>query len=700
MGNFSEEIGMKNFISFLSSAVLLIGVASCNSDEIIVEEPNESGNSIELTFRASDAESNGNASTRTLVREGFRTYWTANDRISLFAGDKNYSFITKDGGLVADFQGTVDQTAEWYCALYPYNRNATFDYDGFVFQTVLYSEQYAEPDSYASGMNLAVARSTSDDAQDLAFYNSASYLRVNISENYTGDDIYSMKLTGNNNENLAGDVEIVVMYPEETGAKVIENENAKKAIYLNQINEDDICYPGKSYYFVLPPTNMTNGYTLTLFNKQGGTYTITGEATDFLRNMVYDVTIDDVTFDEPSCGYDENGVFLVSSAACLKEWAELAAEDPTLSCRFTADIDFSEIDTDDWNWPQIGLEDTPFTGRIIGNSKTISNFNIEGSEQFCGFISVLGEGGSIENLNFNNPSVSSSYTGSPAVTNDDGYVGVIVGQLNIQDEFNYTTGSITNCHVINPTIEGGENVGGIVGRSYGREDAITNCTVSGGTIQGSMFVGGIAGNSEGIIENCHVKNGTQISYIPSQAEARVGGIVGTNNSGQVVACTANTIVNGEADALDARYCGGIAGANNGTIIGCASSGKMVGAFGGAIAGESYGDIYGCYANQTEAAALIYKIKKSMNDPADVTLPTFKACYWKTSSGNSVIGSDEESGTVTDCAIVSDLSKVLGAMDDALDNLRGNTDYAYGAYYEYERNAGDDKESIPYKAVKP
>lgn len=700
MGNFSEEIVMKNFVGFLSSVVLLIGVASCNSDEIIVEEPNESGSSIALTFRASDAESNSNASTRTLVREGFRTYWTANDRISLFAGDKNYSFITKDGGLVADFRGTVEQTAEWYCALYPYNRNATFDYDGFVFQTVLYAEQYAEPDSYASGMNLAVARSTSDDAQDLAFYNSASYLHVNISENYTGDDIYSMKLTGNNNENLAGDVEIVVMYPEETGAKVIENENAKKAIYLNQINEDDICYPGKSYYFVLPPTNMSQGYTLTLFNKQGGTCSIPGEPTDFLRNKVYDVTIGDVTFDEPSCGYDENGVFLVSSAACLKEWAELAVDDPTLSCRFTADIDFSEIDTDDWDWPQIGSEETPFTGKIIGNSKTISDFNIQGDGRFSGFIAVLGEEGSVESLNFNNPSVSSSYTGSSAVTNDDGFVGVVVGKLNVEDEFNYTTGSITNCHVTNPTIEGGENVGGIVGRTYGRNDAVNGCTVTGGTIQGHMFVGGIAGNSEGILEDCHVKGGTQISYVASQAEARVGGIVGTNNSGQVVACTANAVVDGDVNALDARYCGGIAGANNGTIIGCVSSGQVLSAYGGALAGESYGDIYGSYANQIEAAALIYKIKKSMNDPADVTLPTFEDCYWKTSLANVVVGSGEESGTVTDCAIVSDLSKVLGAMNDALDNLRGNTDYAYGAYYEYERNAGDDKESIPYKAVKP
>lgn len=687
------------FLHVSSAALLLIGAASC-TDEIIVQESVETGAPVELTFKASNGEFDSNVSTRTLVREGFKTYWTANDRISLFDGAENNPFITKDGGLVADFRGTVTQQAEMYCALYPYNKDATFSYDTRLFETVLYAEQYAEPDSYASGMNLAVARSTASDAQDLGFYNSASYLRVIIPEDYAGDAIYSMKLTGNNNENLAGDVEISVSSPEETGARVIENENAKKAIYLNQINEDDICYPGKSYYFVLPPTNMTQGYTLTLFNKQGGTCTITGAPTDFLRNTVYDVTIGDATFDEPSCGYDENGVFLVSSAACLKEWAELAAEDPTLSCRFTADIDFSEIDTDDWNWPQIGLEDTPFTGRIIGNSKTISNFNIEGSEQFSGFISVLGEGGSIESLTFDTPTVVSSYSGSPVVTNDDGFVGVVVGKLNEEEQFNYTTGSIINCHVINPTIEGGENVGGIVGRTYGRNDAVTGCTVSGGTIQGHMFVGGIAGNSEGILEDCHVKGGTQISYVASQAEARVGGIVGTNNSGQVVACTANAVVDGDVNALDARYCGGIAGANNGTIIGCVSSGQVLSAYGGALAGESYGDIYGSYANQTEAAALIYKIKKSMNDPADVTLPTFKACYWKTSSGNSVIGSGEESGTVSQCDIVDNLKSMLPTMNSALDEVRGNTDYAYGAYYEYEQNTGDDNGSIPYKATKP
>ncbi|HJA88367.1 MAG TPA: hypothetical protein H9778_06700, partial [Candidatus Parabacteroides intestinavium] len=168
---------MKNRLILSSAALLLIGAASC-TDEIIVQETKETGVPIELTFKASNGEFDGNVSTRTLVREGYGIYWTANDRISLFDGKENNPFITKDGGLVANFRGTVTQSSDWYFALYPYNKDAKFDYDNYVFSTVLYSEQYTEPDSYASGMNLAVARSMEDDAQDLGFYNSASYLRV------------------------------------------------------------------------------------------------------------------------------------------------------------------------------------------------------------------------------------------------------------------------------------------------------------------------------------------------------------------------------------------------------------------------------------------------------------------------------------------------------------------------------------------
>ena len=694
----NSVIIMKKSSLFLSVA-LLIGATSC-TEEVFVQNIKDGSEAVELEFEAASSEWDTSSKTRTLVREGEQTMWIANDRIGIFAGgtnDVSYPFITKDGGIVANFKGTVEETASIYCALYPYNKESTLE--NYVFTTVLYAQQYAEPNSYASGMNLAVSRSYENSAQDLNFSNAASYLCVSIPSDYSGDDIYSMRLKGNNGELLAGNVRIDVYEVRETPAIVIDDEDASETIYLNQINPGAKCLKGKDYYFVLAPTDMTQGYTLTLVNGEGKIAIIEGEPTNFERNHVYHIVIDETAFGGDECGtITDDGLFTVTDLDCLYTWASrVAAGESSLGCYLTADIDF-EGDTRDW--PEIGTDEIPFTGKVMGNGKTISNFKNETDNRYAGFIHVMGEEGTVENLTFDSPTITSKYIGDVTSTFDDGYVGVIVGKLNAQDQFNYTSGSITNCHVINPTIEGGENVGGIVGRSFGRNDAITNCTVSGGTIQGSMFVGGIAGNSEGIIENCHVKNGTQISYIDSQAEARVGGIVGTNNSGQVVACTANTIVNGKADVLDARYCGGIAGANNGTIIGCASSGKVVSDYGGAIAGESYGDIYGCYANQTEAAALIYKIKKNMNDPADVTLPTFKACYWNTSSGNSVIGSGEESGMVSQCNIVDNLKSMLPTMNSALDEVRGNTDYAYGAYYEYEQNTGDDNGFIPYKATKP
>ena len=679
-------------------SVALIGATSC-TEEIIVQNGGEPNSPVELTFSASNTEMESNADTRTLIREGGNVLWIANDRISLFANGNNYPFITKDGGSVTNFRGTVNETADTYYAVYPYNRDATIS--GNTITTVLYDHQYAEPGSFASGMNLSVSMTWTTTGQDLAFLHSAAWLRVFIADTYSGDPIKSMRLKGNNNEYLAGDVTISVDLAD-FSAKVIENDNAAHTIYLDQINANETFIKGKWYYFVLAPQTFEQGFTLTLVNEDGEICDIVDQAPiTFVESEYHQVVIDNADFkrDEEGCGMQDDGYYHVNSLNCLYEWATLVQEGQTdLSCY----IDVNEIDFagDERIWPQLGTVENPFTGEVLGNGVTIKNLNIDGNNQYTGFIGALGAEGVIKDINFETPVVKSSYEGDVEVISDDGYVGVVVGLLNKEKTNNHTQGSIINCHVINPTINGGENVGGIVGRSFGRNDAITNCTVSGGTIQGCMFVGGIVGNSEGIVENCHVKGTTSISYTDVQSEARVGGIVGTNNSGQVVACTANAIVTGSANTLDVRYCGGIAGANNGTIIGCASSGKVVSDYGGAIAGESYGDIYGCYANQTEAAALIYKIKKSMNDPADVTLPTFKACYWKTSSGNSVIGSGEESGTVSQCDIVDNLKSMLPTMNSALDEVSEDTDYAYGAYYEYEQNTGDDYGSIPYKATKP
>ena len=687
-------------LSLITLSVALFGATSC-TEEIIVQNSGAKGEPIELTFTASNGEMNSGVNTRSLIREGGNVLWVANDRISLFANGTNNPFITKDGGVVTNFKGTVDETADTYYAVYPYNSDATID--GNTISTVLYTYQYAEPNSFASGMNLSVSRSSSSDGQNLAFLHSASYLRVEIADNYSGDAIRSMRLRGNNNEYLAGNVTISVDMSDYS-AHIVEDEKASHTVYLDPINDGETLLKGKNYYFVLAPQTMQNGYTLTLVNEAGDICEIEKPGPiEFNVSQQEEITIESATF-EPSgeCGqYTEDGLYKVTDLACLYDWAKLVADgDDDLGCYIIpSEIDFADATE---NWPVLGDVDKPYIGTIKGNGVVIKNFKINTDSRYAGFIGALGAEGSIENLNFDTPTISSSYEGDVESVSDDGYVGVIVGLLNRERTNNLTSGVIKNCTVTNPNVSGGENVGGIVGRSFGRNDAITGCSVSGGTISGHMFVGGIIGNSEGIIENCHVKAGTTISYHDTQSEARVGGIVGTNNSGQIVACTANAVVNGSAgNDLDARYTGGIAGANNGTILGCAFNGTASGDYTGGIAGESYGDVIGCYAMGT-AKALVYKIKKNLNDAEDVTLPVFTASYWVGTTG-AVIGESEENGTITDCSVISSISALsteVETMNNALTAASVNTEYEYGATYQYSTNSGDDAQTFPVKATKP
>ena len=294
---------MKKF-GFILLSVALLGATSC-TEEIIVSNETVSSDPIELTFTASSDEFDGQVNTRTLVREGGNVFWVANDRISLFANGTNNPFITKDGGIVSDFRGTVAEQAGTYYALYPYNSDATID--GTVVSTVLYHEQYAEPDSYASGMSLSVSLSSQDDAQDLGFKHSVSFLCVHISPDYQGDAIKFMELQGNNGEMLAGNVTINIS-PSDAAARIVEGEG-QPVISLKQINADGVMIPGKSYYFVLAPQVLSQGYTLTLHNATGGTCLITeNESVTFERNYINHITITDANFKQSeACDVREDG---------------------------------------------------------------------------------------------------------------------------------------------------------------------------------------------------------------------------------------------------------------------------------------------------------------------------------------------------------------------------------------------------------
>lgn len=124
------------------------------------------------------------------------------------------------------------------------------------------------------------------------------------------------------------------------------------------------------------------------------------------------------------------------------------------------------------------------------------------------------------------------------------------------------------------------------------------------SVNGS-FAGGIAGdNGFGLIAQCNVQGSTSISSdnIDTSKSKRLGGIVGYNSNGHIVACSSVDCNIGK-DNISFQAMGGICGqSNRGNIYGCYALGTSF--YGnvngdesgkGAIAGYSSSSITSCYA---------------------------------------------------------------------------------------------------------
>ena len=170
----------------------------------------------------------------------------------------------------------------------------------------------------------------------------------------------------------------------------------------------------------------------------------------------------------------------------------------------------------------------------------------------------------------------------------------------------------------------------------------------GGTIRNLTLVeptittnrtGAVAGTNYGTIENCHVVGGSVVSQ-----GSWCGGIVGAND-GTIRACSSSTAVT--AYLFEA---GGIAGISTGTILACYATGSVTadGVQKGAIAGlnaNNYGGI-------------------------------MTACYWSGDEENSVgSGSPEGATKVAD----GNWATAMNTMNTAL----------VGSGYRWIENTGDD-----------
>ena len=191
----------------------------------------------------------------------------------------------------------------------------------------------------------------------------------------------------------------------------------------------------------------------------------------------------------PASGYTydkETNTYTVFNEEGLRFWAAMATNGE--GCVLVSDIVLAKPTAEESNWTPVSERES-FT--FNGNGHTIANMTIVGTEtdKYVGMFSDVE--GVIENLILKDVDIRSSYSSTGDTTY---WINSSIG--GIAGYFSY--GKISNCHVTG-TLSGSnnssQNVGGIVGNSYGAD--IEGCSFIGEiNAPNSSRVGGIVGKTD------------------------------------------------------------------------------------------------------------------------------------------------------------------------------------------------------------
>lgn len=613
---------MKPFVCAVCAAALVAAV-SCTKQEM-PDTPRDG--KIWMEFHA------GNSTlTRTQLLEDNKVHWEAGDAISVFdPSGQNNEFATEQSGESVTFTGAVSQEGQYY-ALYPHSADASIA--GSLISATLPSVQTAFNGSFGSSLNPSVALADADN--NLNFRNVCALVKFTLGGSA---NVAKASLSGNGGETLAGPMTIDAS--SDSPSAVAESDFGETVVELS----GEIA-AGKVYYFVVFPGTLSEGLTLSLYDSDGKVWRKRGTSeAELVAGKILDLgEISPDTF-SPESGYEiVDDTYHIYNAEGLTAWADNSA---VLGKNVVLEDD---IDLKGLSWTPVGgsLSDG-YAGDFDGNGKFIYNLNVSVTDGNAGFFGGIAAGGKVHDVKFSGATVTSSGSGS--------YVGVVAGSsLGIIEDCNvrgsevqgHYSGAVTGdnsvqvnrCNALDMTVTADYSAGGIAGANYGKieyctlsgnstitasgtssraggivggtseESGITTsgrllkCAVDGATISGS-WAGGIAGeNSFGIVAQC-VVNRTVVTHASTDKSTRLGGVVGYNGRGDVVASySAYSQIGG--DGLSSEVLGGIVGYNYNSaacVYGCYSThvsllGDVTGSNSGkgCIAGYTSGHVTSCYA---------------------------------------------------------------------------------------------------------
>lgn len=276
---------MKHIFRALPLGALLLGVASCDKEDIVAggNGAEASGGRVPMTFTAL-APQPGQAQTRTELQSGveedgqttYAVYWNAGDRIGIYDGQSFRPFtidLQEGTAAAADFSGEASPGAGSYLAFYPYDAKGLTYADGAVGFTLPVT-QTAQAGSFAPNTNPAWAQ-TNDAGGQLAFHNAAALVKFTL----TAEDaaqVSTAVLTDTKDKPLAGGFSLSVA---DDGAtlKAGDSGNTSASVKLSDFAMKAADDQTADYLFVVAcgENQLEGGFTLAFNLKDGGQKTLT-----------------------------------------------------------------------------------------------------------------------------------------------------------------------------------------------------------------------------------------------------------------------------------------------------------------------------------------------------------------------------------------------------------------------------------------
>lgn len=198
--------------------------------------------------------------TKTVLKDNTKIYWCDGDRIAVKGEISPFQCVLAEPSQQADFNGDVEVADEYY-AVYPYE--ALISWDGTVASLNLPSDQEAAKGSFADGLHITAAKTTSQD-KSFAFENLLGYVRFTIGP--SSGSIKSVEVKAVGGEPLAGafSVDCEAEVPEVT---VTEGVPVVTFSSETALEEGD-------YYIALLPGEYAQGLQFTFSDTDGATASV------------------------------------------------------------------------------------------------------------------------------------------------------------------------------------------------------------------------------------------------------------------------------------------------------------------------------------------------------------------------------------------------------------------------------------------